>query len=827
MQAEYCLSSAVWVWPDTRSFVLEWTKSESMAIAHTMTGRPPNECRITDISKNPYETVIVIGSTAIASLSPRSDQAGHALEGIRIEADALDGEEYLVRTIIDQTDSGASRRIVAIAGGSDQALCWGCFHFLEALGCEYRISNDIIPIQTDPVVPMLTDRCRPAHEVRGIWFSYCFATNSIMSMEDYRSFFGQMVKLKLNRFITYHFENEPFMDYSFRGERKVVGDISHPTSGYISYGRHFSGSYLVEDTPIGAELFGRKRVAPLELQNVRSSDEALTEGVRFMRSIHRTARNFGIPPWISVVPSFVPMNFTKYTRRMPRPHMHWSALVSFTDPVLDEMNRNRIEAIVHDYPEIEGLNLGIPEGYYEDPYPDSVAIIERERPRYREALELHKRYWGKYWNDNQELLDAHIDRDIGFVEILKRSIDIAREVAPNLKLGVMTVCKAYLLTLLHEDLPTDISFSDIESRSLWTVDGAPLHLFDRMKDRECTIIPRAVDDGSMGGLQHNLELYTLDRFLQSPVEHGTSGLVIQTTHIRGNEHNLGFLSKGMWKPDLNPSAYYRDYARHLVGEHAAEHLEKAFAILEKNEQELGGRGQGNLPWNKVPMHIEILRKFRDYTQPFFGVPYNAGFVTACQTKSGFYSKAIERLDQAAKLFSAGERAISQDSSGSMMSVRYAKEIEYLIEKNAAYRNHLQCLIDLADLYAELFTSLVQQPANRALSPAAIRMGLNRVMAIAENARNHSELSATHFARAVDHVTDLGVLWSINSSMVIGTRLLNRYIANVRRFYLGEEYWEPISWEQLFDRCPYPAYTLDEMELSPEAIDDANSEYEPG
>ena len=817
------IARARWIWPTVHSTLLEWTRDEVAGIVQMLSDE------VIPAAEKP-STVIVVGTGAFTRLGQVAgiDIPHHALSAIRDEGIRLETEEYLIRML----DNGSGTRFLVIAGGSESALAWACFELLEQLGCRFRISGDSIPARTNPIVPNLNIRRAPAHKVRGVWFSYCFATNSIMSLTDYRSMFAQMVKLKLNRFLTYHFENEPFIDFSFRGERKLVGDVSHPTSSYISYGRHFSGSYLTKDVPIGSELFGRERVAPQELQHVASSDEALDEGVRFMRSIYRMARQFGLEPWLAFIPSFIPMNFAKYARKMPRPHMHWSSLVSFTDPVVDEMNKKRIESIIEDYPDLGGVFLGIPEGYYEDPYPESKAILDEKRSRYTEALDLHKRLWGDYWNNDAELLEAHIDRDIGFVELLKRTIDIVRGVAPELSIGVMTVCKAYLLTVLDEDLPKDISFADIESRSLWTKDGAPLHLFDRMKGRECSIIPRAVDDGSMAGLQHNLELYDLDGFLQSPIEHGTSGLIIQTTHIRGNEHNFGYLAKGMWHPELKPERFYRNYTTGLFGKEAGEHVYRAFKTLETNEQELGGRGQGNLPWNKVPSHIEVLRRFEHYPMPLSGVPYDDGFVSGLAAKSVYYVKAVEHLERAAEEFEGAARILDTRTSFGVESDSSAvdrpiaprdavAEIVYLISKNAAYRYHLLALIELGSVYADLKDALSKNGADVTL------MALEAVARRSDRAASLAESSARDFARSVDHPTDLGVLWSINTSMVIGTRVLRTYITNLVRYYRGEEYWEPIPWRSLFDNCPYPAYTLAEMSLTPELSTDANREYEPG
>jgi len=163
----------------------------------------------------------------------------------------------------------------------------------------------------------------------------------------------------------------------YKGKRKIVGDISHPDSGYIAW-RILGGHFLVEDIPVGREKFNRKRVAPIEFQEVNSSAEALDTGREFVRTMIDLARERGIETWLAYLPTFVSLNMAKYTRRMPRPNLHWSVLVSFSDPAVDEIDRNRLKNIMESYPNLGGIFFGIPEGFYEDPYPDSQEFVKKE-----------------------------------------------------------------------------------------------------------------------------------------------------------------------------------------------------------------------------------------------------------------------------------------------------------------------------------------------------------------------------------------------------------------------------------------------------------------
>ena len=97
--------------------------------------------------------------------------------------------------------------------------------------------------------------------------------------------FTQMAKMRMNRVLYYLFENEPFMDYTYRGERKLIGDVTHPESACMSLGRQDAGTYRVEDILVGGEKFDRPHVAPREFQQARTSAEMMDTGREFMREL--------------------------------------------------------------------------------------------------------------------------------------------------------------------------------------------------------------------------------------------------------------------------------------------------------------------------------------------------------------------------------------------------------------------------------------------------------------------------------------------------------------------------------------------------------------
>ncbi|MBN1394409.1 MAG: hypothetical protein JW959_05260 [Pirellulales bacterium] len=783
--AGFRLAAAAWCFGDAEDALSAWTKEKAVELTEKLCGK---RLKIAAEPTAPFS--IIVGTPDNNNFVKRAETAR------LIDATKLSDDDYLLKqTRLDDKD------VLIVAGRTPRAAMYGVFDFFERLGCRFLISGDVVP-ETNPdlTIPKLDVLRHTDNTWRGLMISYCFATNSSMSLCDYQRMFDQMAKMRMNRILYHYFENEPFIDYSYRGERKLVGDISHPDSGYISYGRSFSGSYLVEDLPVGRDKFKRRRVAPLEFQDVKSSDEALDVGREFVRRLIEMAGERGIRTWLTILPTFVSPNLQKYTRPMPRPHEHWSGLVSCADPVVAEINRNRIRSVVDSYPGIEGILLSIPEGYDDDPYPDAKALVEREWDNYVGLLK-YEIGTSKSMSNKKRKLEA----DIRFVKIVEDTIRVAKEVKPDVRLGVFTVCKAYILTHLDKTLPKDMPFVDIESGSLWG--GNPLHLFKQMRGRECVIVPRAEDDGSLAGMQFNLNLYRRDRFLQSNKENGTRGFMIQTTHVRGNEHNVKYLADGLWNDRLTPEEFYEDYAQTLFGPDAAAPMIEAFRILERNESFLGGRGGLNMPWNQVPPEIYALRAVPGFGQPLHRSPI--GRVEWFQERGRKFRKSVEYLVAAEGCCKRAEEKASEPGR---------RELHYLINRNRGYIHHLETLAKIGEVFAAWRDALNA----RREGVERVREKLHAAADLARRAEEEAHRSAEHFAACAEHPTDLGVLWMIGSKMVVGTRLLREHLENVAAYYDGREYWKKIDWGLLFGSTPYPTHDLKRVDG-----DGDEAVYEPG
>jgi hypothetical protein len=214
---------------------------------------------------------------------------------------------------------------------------------------------------------------------------------------------------------------------------------------------------------------------------------------------------------------------------------------------------------------------------------------------------------------------------------------------------------------------------------------------------------------------------------------------------------------------------------------------QAFGILEANESFLGGRGGGNMVWNQTPLEVEALRSI-----PAFNLPYQRSPIDPkkFQGRAEKFRKSLVNLQQAGKLFEQAMNPSTPDGR---------RELHYLIHRNRGYIHHLETLGLMADVYAGWQDALATRDAG--VEPT--RKKLSETVALAQRAEAEAARSATNFAECVEHPTDLGVLWMINKSMVIGTRVLRQHLNNILAFYNGQEYWKPVDWKLLFGTTPYP------------------------
>ena len=216
-----------------------------------------------------------------------------------------------------------------------------------------------------------------------------------------------------------------------------------------------------------------------------------------------------------------------------------------------------------------------------------------------------------------------------------------------------------------------------------------MQLFGGMGDRERTIVPRLDDDSGMFGMQFNVGLYYKDRILQGSVENGVAGFAGQLNRPRGMEQNYRYLAEGAYNPKLTPQEFYEGYARRLFGEAAAPEMEKAFAILEANEEYLGWTQKGNFGCCGPISEVSMAHRLYQQPNPFDGPKDWGGFIKRSLDTNRYYEQAAINLQQALDLMKAAEPKVASHGQ---------EELHYLMNKTESYRMHLETLVTVRKAY---------------------------------------------------------------------------------------------------------------------------------
>lgn len=74
----------------------------------------------------------------------------------------------------------------------------------------------------------------------------------------------------------------------------------------------------------------------------------------------------------------------------------------------------------------------------------------------------------------------------------------------------------------------------------------------------------------------------------------------------------------------------------------------------------------------------------------------------------------------------------------------------------------------------------------------------------QKVRVMARYSAQTWAEVVDNFSDLGVLWRLNTYVVVGTDLIAQFIENIDNYHHGKPYLKRVEWEKVFSPLPIVA-----------------------
>ena len=136
---------------------------------------------------------------------------------VAVSTKALGAEGFVLKAL-----PGARPRVVVTAA-TPQGVLWAAYALLERLGIGFYLGGDAFAGAGPPQVPAdLEVTQRPAFAVRGSlpWYNFLNSPTT-WDRDDYRFFFDQMAKMRMN-FVGFHaYDNEPFCAYEWEG--RLVG----------------------------------------------------------------------------------------------------------------------------------------------------------------------------------------------------------------------------------------------------------------------------------------------------------------------------------------------------------------------------------------------------------------------------------------------------------------------------------------------------------------------------------------------------------------------------------------------------------------------------
>jgi hypothetical protein len=682
-----------------------------------------------------------------------------------------------------------------VAGNDEAATMYAAYDLVERLGVTFLLAKDILPEKTaDLKLPAENVRAETPFPRRGFFISNIYESRGIMNLSEVKFMLDQMAKLKMNYLQFFWFEHEPWINFGFRGENKLVGDATGKESGYLTWRYNF-GSHLVKDMEIGQDKFGgRERMAPMEFQKVETPEDGFRVAQEFLREIIRYAKTRKIKVWLCVDPTTLPGNLARFAHRASNRPVPFDPILGThmcpADPELHEMNENRLRALVETYPEAEGYFMYAPEMYPDCPDDLNRNFLVGERGKYESVLTP----WADYYKPSmsyEKNPDVVLDSTTNSVYIIKKVLEARQRVAPNAKVGIGGIGRGFLLPLLDKTFPKDVPITDMESRPIWTPHGIPMQLFGGMGERERTIVPRLDNDGGMFGIQFNVGLYYKDRILEGSVENGVAGFAGQLNRPRGMEQNYRYLAEGAYKPKLTPKEFYHGYARRLFGEAAAPEMAKAFETLEANEEYLGWTQKGNFGCCGPIGEVSMAHRLYQQPNPFDGPKDWDKFISSSQELIRYYGQAAENLKQALNLMKDAQPKVAPHGQ---------EELRYLMNKTESYRMHLQTLVTVRKGYIE-FDEAFRLWNARSIDRAELVRRLDASITLFDQARRMGRQTTEKFSEVIDHPSDMGVLYRANLFLVTGLELVEQTMQDIVNYHHGREYTKLVPWNKIYYEFP--------------------------
>jgi hypothetical protein len=490
---------------------------------------------------------------------------------------SLDEQQYRLKS---------DGRSMEISGGSDVAVLYGAYAFVEKLGVRFQIDGDVIPDARIPFsLPELDETHKPLFNLRGLQPFHDFPEGpDWWTEDDWKAITGQVAKMKMN-FIglhTYPFKNkdlgpEPTVwvglpeDVNADGTVRIADKASwYTTAKYMPYGCYAPGK-------TGTFNFGASQVFPADDYGpeVNMPDEfpfpstpeacvAMANRTgRMLNAVFTGAHELGIKTAVGT-----------------------ESPLDIPDAILEKVKAG-------------GLN------------PDDPATLQK---LYEGMFTRIKRtypidyYW--IWGHEGEIDESR------FINNITSARAALKEADAGFSLGIC----GWGWTTAHfpsfdKQLPKDVFFSSI-SHEVGNTPVSPN--FGGLGDRTRFAIPWAEDDGNLVGLQ--LLAGRMRRDAVDALKYECNGLFCLHWRTRVISPNISALAQAGWEigdwgqnnpadpaqkelPRHLPAAdFYLDWSTAQFGPEAAREIAAIFTALDGNypKASVWNQGPGVIRVNKEP-----------------------------------------------------------------------------------------------------------------------------------------------------------------------------------------------------------------------------------
>ena len=697
-----------------------------------------------------------------------------------------------------------------VSGRTAIGVLYGVYALLEEAGATFQISGDLLPDpRIDFALPEFDRVCEPDFERRGFLLPFPLNLHeSMWGLDDYRRLIDQMAKLRLNYLNLNITGADPMLEYTFHGERNLIGDVNTPESGYLVARMHVPNAYT-DQVEIGKEHFaGIPSMAPPELQGVPSPEEAHRKCKAMFLAIFEHARNRGVEIGFTMDATEIPYNFARFMKRNDQTPAHRTiagARVDHTDPLFEEHTVAWLTALFETYPDAVDLFFWNAEGYHKAPDGSDTEhrkAIEHYRPRFEEAKQTFEENWMascSYSSIMNKSAQDVIDTDIIQMAATLRIIEISKKLRPDFTVGFGFLFRGYVLQSIDRIVDKDIPFIDFQSSAVIPiVNDINAHYCAGMGERKRYIIPRVDDDDSMFGIPFYLRQFQTDGVFKEAREAGAQGFVAQLFRARGTEHHVSFLARGGWDAELTPDKFYCDYSREVFGSVASEAMKRAFMRLEDSEELLGWQGLTNFAFLggctelyagfSTGLAGEVTEQDNPYDGPadpahlakcarsrYHGVDNRVPAGEFVPDRIQYYHRSIELL---------GEALAEMDTANATVSGKGRPYLAYLRNKTEAFIAHLEMVAHAAEGLAAYADAFAEDRGDEAVLAEALTAAEQHYVRAQMKARE----AAAIFARFIDHPSDLAILFLANIFNIKKVDRIADVVRRVTNYHKGLPYW---------------------------------------